>query len=124
MAGRTKSILQGIAGLFAFGDVRVTAPPPSPQFSCKLHPHAHAHFVCVEWQMNPTNLVGLAVNSGGIGWYTYEKYGEAKRGVKKGGGHKSPTDHTTLTRDGSQVRTPSLPPHAHGCGWWLGWCFP
>eukprot|EP00270_Netrium_digitus_P010221 TRINITY_DN3157_c0_g1_i1.p1 TRINITY_DN3157_c0_g1~~TRINITY_DN3157_c0_g1_i1.p1 ORF type:complete len:356 (+),score=84.11 TRINITY_DN3157_c0_g1_i1:360-1427(+) len=82
IVGRTKSILQGVGGLFAFGDVLV----------------------------NPLNLMGLLVNSGGVGWYAYEKYLDAKRRmvmVSSGSYHKlsngNTTDHMTITRDGSQV---------------------
>ena len=46
IVGRTKSIFQGIAGLFTFGDV----------------------------MYNPVNIAGIAVNSVGVGWYAYEKY--------------------------------------------------
>lgn len=81
IVGRTKSILQGFGGLFAFGDVRMSA----------------------------TNLSGLVVNSCGIGWYAYEKYLEAKKRVRSAGPSKgSPNglpapEHMMLTRDGSQV---------------------
>ncbi|GAQ81319.1 Nucleotide/sugar transporter family [Klebsormidium nitens] len=51
IVGRTKSILQGLGGLFAFGDV----------------------------QVHPLNLFGLLVNSFGIGWYAFEKFMEGKR---------------------------------------------
>ncbi|CAI5943744.1 unnamed protein product [Closterium sp. NIES-65] len=79
--GRTKSILQGFGGLFAFGDVLVS----------------------------PTNLIGLIVNSGGVGWYAYEKYVEA-RAKQKGAytllaehHHHDADSRTTIARDGSQV---------------------
>eukprot|EP00271_Cylindrocystis_brebissonii_P000833 TRINITY_DN11017_c0_g1_i1.p2 TRINITY_DN11017_c0_g1~~TRINITY_DN11017_c0_g1_i1.p2 ORF type:complete len:393 (+),score=90.09 TRINITY_DN11017_c0_g1_i1:295-1473(+) len=89
IVGRTKSILQGVGGLFAFGDVRI----------------------------NPVNLLGLLVNSLGIGWYAYEKYWEARRRQAKSGagsplplssaaggnGGNGPTTPMTITRDGSQV---------------------
>eukprot|EP00897_Mesotaenium_endlicherianum_P000076 jgi/Mesen1/10069/ME000730S09341 len=80
IVGRTKSILQGIGGLFAFNDVL----------------------------MNPTNLLGLLVNSCGIGWYAFEKYLEAKVRMMQAGDHKAlnghtAIDHSTLTRDGSQI---------------------
>ncbi|GJP47674.1 hypothetical protein CLOM_g6850 [Closterium sp. NIES-68] len=81
IVGRTKSILQGFGGLFAFGDVLVS----------------------------PTNLVGLIVNSGGVGWYAYEKYVEA-RAKQKGAysllaerHHHDADSRTTIARDGSQV---------------------
>ncbi|CAI5464587.1 unnamed protein product [Closterium sp. Yama58-4] len=81
IVGRTKSILQGFGGLFAFGDVLVS----------------------------PTNLIGLIVNSGGVGWYAYEKYVEAK--AKQKGAyallaerhHHDADSRTTIARDGSQV---------------------
>ncbi|CAI7730124.1 unnamed protein product [Closterium sp. NIES-53] len=81
IVGRTKSILQGLGGLFAFGDVL----------------------------LNPTNLLGLLVNSCGIGWYAYEKFLEAKRKALYLGsparlkGSRPTTDTMTITRDGSQV---------------------
>lgn len=57
------------------------------------------------------NLLGLGINSGGIGWYALEKYLEAKKKMKpqggvKGGEGESPfsTDRLMLlSRDGSQV---------------------
>ena len=72
-------------------------------------------------QVNPTNLIGLLVNSCGIGWYAAEKYREARSKALKHTAHKSPlpgakAGHAddddgkdaqglmTLTRDGSQVR--------------------
>eukprot|EP00898_Chlorokybus_atmophyticus_P004674 jgi/Chlat1/5207/Chrsp33S05046 len=82
IVGRTKSILQGLAGLFAFGDVMVSA----------------------------TNLVGLMVNSAGIGWYAYEKWLEAKAKQAMAGTpeaspliDKSTRQSYTLTRDSSQL---------------------
>ncbi|CAI7792532.1 unnamed protein product [Closterium sp. NIES-53] len=76
IVGRTKSILQGLGGLFAFGDVLMSA----------------------------TNVVGLVVNSVGIGWYAVEKYLEARRRSH----HMLSPGHArdgkaTITRDGSQV---------------------
>lgn len=79
IVGRTKSILQGVGGLFAFDDVLV----------------------------NPLNLVGLSVNSMGVGWYAYEKYLEAKRKLTHAGydpiSSGVPGDPMKLTRDGSQL---------------------
>ena len=49
VVGRCKTILQGYAGLFLF--------------------HVDASLL---------NLTGLALNSAGVGWYTYEKWREAK----------------------------------------------
>ncbi|CAI5522755.1 unnamed protein product [Closterium sp. Naga37s-1] len=76
IVGRTKSILQGLGGLFAFGDVL----------------------------MSVTNVVGLLVNSAGIGWYAVEKYLEARRRSH----HMLSPGHArdgkaTITRDGSQL---------------------
>jgi len=51
VVGRTKSIVQTLGGLFAFGDVRI----------------------------NPLNLWGVGVNSAGIAWYTVEKGLEHRR---------------------------------------------
>lgn len=51
VVGRTKSIVQTLGGLFAFGDVRI----------------------------NPLNLWGVGVNSLGIAWYTLEKALEHRR---------------------------------------------
>ncbi|GJP30502.1 hypothetical protein CLOM_g3434 [Closterium sp. NIES-68] len=79
IVGRTKSILQGFGGLFAFGDVLVS----------------------------PTNLVGLLVNSGGIGWYAVEKYKEARRRsqhmLSPGRAGHAMDAKATITRDGSQL---------------------
>eukprot|EP00850_Spirogloea_muscicola_P009380 SM000052S17772 [mRNA] locus=s52:600604:602854:+ [translate_table: standard] len=90
IVGRTKSILQGFAGLFAFGDV----------------------------VMNPVNLAGLVVNSCGIGWYAYEKYLEARTRMLQAGAHKAGSagePHThVLHREGSQLQlvlTPGLVTH-------------
>eukprot|EP00244_Chara_vulgaris_P014448 TRINITY_DN9047_c0_g1_i1.p1 TRINITY_DN9047_c0_g1~~TRINITY_DN9047_c0_g1_i1.p1 ORF type:complete len:197 (-),score=24.59 TRINITY_DN9047_c0_g1_i1:326-892(-) len=78
IVGRTKSIIQGVGGLFAFNDVLI----------------------------NPTNLFGLLINSSGIGWYAYEKYLEGKKRAmsqahKHGLLHGAET--LSLTRDGSQL---------------------
>ncbi|CAI5976037.1 unnamed protein product [Closterium sp. NIES-64] len=76
IVGRTKSILQGLGGLFAFGDVL----------------------------MSVTNVVGLLVNSAGIGWYAVEKYLEARRRSHHilSPGHAR-DGKATITRDGSQL---------------------
>ncbi|CAI5510618.1 unnamed protein product [Closterium sp. Naga37s-1] len=76
IVGRTKSILQGLGGLFAFGDVLMSA----------------------------TNVVGLLVNSLGIGWYAVEKYLEARRRSHHilSPGHAR-DGKATITRDGSQL---------------------
>lgn len=93
VVGRTKSILQGVGGLFAFGDVL----------------------------MNPLNLAGLLINSTGIGWYAWEKYLEARKRQAYIGSPKvaegmpllptsgNPGEALVLGRDGSQLSLLSSP---------------
>lgn len=94
IVGRTKSILQGLGGLFAFDDVKMS------------------------W----TNSAGLVINSAGIGWYAYEKYFEAKRKSPfspnlKGsaiGGSTTESLPMTISRDGSQVSLVYQPQEQNG----------
>ena len=53
VVGRTKSVVQGVAGLFAFS---------------------------VSWGV--TNVCGLTLNSVGICWYAWERYAEKRRGTR------------------------------------------
>lgn len=87
VVGRAKSILQGLAGLFAFGDV---------QYSLQ-------------------NTLGVIINCAGVAWYTAVKYRlsvEKERAVKRGKegllGHQGSNGHNRahtphVARDGSQV---------------------
>eukprot|EP00232_Nephroselmis_pyriformis_P015182 CAMPEP_0182886858 /NCGR_PEP_ID=MMETSP0034_2-20130328/20467_1 /TAXON_ID=156128 /ORGANISM="Nephroselmis pyriformis, Strain CCMP717" /LENGTH=379 /DNA_ID=CAMNT_0025020199 /DNA_START=132 /DNA_END=1271 /DNA_ORIENTATION=- len=81
VVGRTKSVVQGGMGLFAFGDV----------------------------VMSTTNTAGLGLNSMGILWYAYEKYQAAQAGSASSGkamkGLPSSTelDNACLQRDDSQI---------------------
>jgi len=74
VVGRLKSILQGAFGLFAFGDVI----------------------------FHPTNLLGLALNSGGIAWYARLKYREHLDRYYMIPS-SMPMKDTHLTREGSQL---------------------
>jgi solute carrier family 35 protein len=74
--GRTKSVVQGVAGLFAFS---------------------------VSWGL--TNVLGLSLNSVGISWYAWEWYAEKRRGdrlenVRRGIGA---LNENFLTRNESQL---------------------
>jgi solute carrier family 35 protein len=76
VVGRTKSVVQGVAGLFAFS---------------------------VSWGM--TNVIGLTLNSVGICWYAWERYAEKRRGtrlenVRRGIGA---LNENFLTRNESQL---------------------
>jgi solute carrier family 35 protein len=76
VVGRTKSVVQGVAGLFAFS---------------------------VSWGL--TNVLGLSLNSVGISWYAWERYAEKRRGdrlenVRRGIGA---LNENFLTRNESQL---------------------
>ena len=96
--------------------------PSVPSFLTCLHSSCPSR-LC---QVNPTNLIGLLVNSCGIGWYAAEKYRESRSKALKHTAHKSPQPGAkagdaddddgkdaqglmTLTRDGSQVQDSKQP---------------
>jgi solute carrier family 35 protein len=73
VVGRTKSIVQGIFGLFAF------------------HVHTSA-----------TNVAGIFLNSAGVAWYAYEKYTSARRATSYGGAPDA-LDKCVIHREDSQL---------------------
>jgi solute carrier family 35 protein len=82
VVGRTKSIVQGIAGLFAF----------------KVHTSA-------------TNLSGIVFNSAGVAWYAYEKYMSA-RGVERAPPQHSDAALNVMHREDSQLTLESYSPRS------------
>jgi solute carrier family 35 protein len=82
VVGRTKSIVQGIAGLFAF----------------KVHTSA-------------TNLSGIMFNSAGVAWYAYEKYMSA-RGVERAPTPPDASAKNIMHREDSQLTLESYSPRS------------
>lgn len=91
-------------------------------FSCVLLDDVLCpQYAAMCWQMSPLNLIGLLVNSCGVGWYAYEKFLEGRRKQYQGSpkvlsegvpllsmGASTPMGSSqgeamTLSRDGSQV---------------------
>jgi len=73
VVGRTKSIVQGLFGLFAF--------------------HVHTSL---------TNVVGILLNSAGVAWYAYEKYTGGKK-TSAGNAAPESLDSCIIHREDSQL---------------------